>query len=255
MISIPYDASLYSRWIGVDLNTTGYAVVAADILSGKAIKLGKKRQYTKTAATQNITKLYRENKLWKLKKVKTRQKKEFKAALHKIARQIVSFAESVCAGIKFEKLFSFHNLHHRDVEDSYEFSFENGSFVALLHLVEKRALSRGIPVLYVNPTNTSKRCSRCGVFGRRVRKRFECSQCGMVIHADVNAAFNIACTPCTSEKEELCQIRTSRKMMRKLARAERFHTQGGIPAVPDLSGHRDMLSRWDNAPGITGVVS
>ena len=104
VIRFSHDASQYSRWIGVDLNTTGYAVVAADILSGKAIKLGKKMQYTKTSATQNITKLYRENNLWKLKKVKTRQKKEFRAALHKIARQIVSFAESVCAGIKFEKL-------------------------------------------------------------------------------------------------------------------------------------------------------
>jgi len=255
VISIPYDAYLYSRWIGVDLNTTGYAVVAADILSGKAIKLGKKRQYTKTAATQNITKLYRENKLWKLKKVKTRQKKEFRAALHKIARQIVSFAESVCAGIKFEKLFSYRNLHALEMEDPYEFSFENGSFVAFLHIVEKRALRRGIPVLYINPTNTSKRCSRCGGFGRRTHKRFECPHCGRIIHADVNAAFNIAATPHTSEKEELHQIRASQKMMRKLARAERFHNQGGIPAVPDLSGHRVMLSRWDNAPRITGEVS
>jgi putative transposase len=255
VIRFPYDASLYTRWIGVDLNTTGHAVVAADILSGKAIKLGKKMQYTKASATQNVTKLYRENKLWKLKKVKTRQKKEFKAVLHKIARRIVSFAESACAGIKFEKLFSYRNLHRREMGDSYEFSFENGSFVTFLHIVEKRALRRGIPVLYVNPTNTSKRCSGCGGFGRRVRKRFECPQCGKVIHADVNAAFNIAATPCTSDKEELHQMRTSRKMMRKLARAERFHTQGGIPGVPDHSGQRDMLFRWDNAPGLKGEVS
>jgi putative transposase len=255
VIRFPYDASLYARWIGVDLNTTGHAVVAADILSGKAIKLGKKMQYTKTSATQNVTKLYRENKLWKLKKVRTRQKKEFRAALHKIARQIVSFAESMCAGIKFEKIFSYHNLHHREMEDPYEFSFENGSFVAFLHIVEKRALRRGIPVLYVNPTNTSKRCSGCGGFGRRVRKRFECPQCGMVIHADVNAAFNIAATPCTSDKEELHQMRTSRKMMRKLARAERFRSEGVIPGVPDISGHRDLLSRWNDIQGITSEVS
>lgn len=243
------NAFLQTRWIGVDLNTTGHAVVAADLVSGKVMKLGKKLHYGRTSSIQNCTKLYRERKLWKLKKVKSREKKEFKAALHKIARQIVGFAESFCAGIKFEKLFSCRYLHQREVEDSYEFSFDNGSFVALLHLVEKRALNRGIPVLYVNPSNTSKRCSRCGGFGRRVRKRFECPQCGRVIHADVNAAFNIAATSCTSDKAEIHLLRASRKMMRKRARADQAVQERGVLAGPDLSCHQEMLSRWEDIQG------
>jgi len=254
VISIQDEAPLYTRWIGVDLNTTGHAVVAADIISGKFMKLGKKRQYAKTSSSRNCTKLYQQNKLWKLKKVKTREKKEFKAALHKIARQIVSFAESASAGIKFEKLFSYRYQHHGEMEDSFEFSFENGSFVKLLHAVEKRALNRGIPVLYVNPANTSKRCSRCGGFGRRVRKRFECPQCGRIIHADVNAAFNIAATPCTSDKTELHLERASRKMMRKLARAGRIPHEDRIPAVLDLSCPPEMICPWDNVPGLRAKI-
>jgi IS605 OrfB family transposase len=243
---------LHTRWIGVDLNTTGHAVVAADLLSGKVMKLGRRMQYGKTASSKNCTKLYLENKLWKLKKMKTREKKEFRAALHKIARQIVNFAESACAGIKFEKLFSYRYLNHREAEDSYEFSFENGSFVTLLHLVEKRALSLGIPVLYVNPTNTSKRCSRCGGFGRRVRKRFACPQCGLVIHADVNAAYNIAATSCSSEKAELHRMRTTRRMMRKLARAEKIPRECISVPEPDFSCNPDLLSQWDEIPVIPG---
>jgi IS605 OrfB family transposase len=247
------DLLLQTRWIGVDLNTTGHAVVAADLVSGNIMKLGKNLHYRRTFSTQNCTKLYHEKKLWKLGKVKSREKKEFKAALHKIARQIIRFAESACAGIKFEKLFSYLHMHQGD-GGSYEFSFENGSFVTLLHLVEKRALSRGIPVRYVNPSNTSKRCSRCGGFGRRVRKRFECPQCGMVIHADVNAAFNIAATSCTSDKTELHRMRTSRRQMRKLARAARVLPKKGIPDVSDLSCHREILSRWDDRPVIPGAA-
>ena len=240
MIRFHHNASQHARWIGVDLNTTGHAVVAADLRSGKVMKLGKKVQYSKTSATKNCTKLCRENKLWKLRQMKTREKKEFKAALNKIARQIVNFADSACAGIKFEKLFSHHYLQHREVEDSYEFSFENGSFIALLHLVEKRALGRGIPVLYVNPANTSKRCSRCGGFGRRVRKRFECPQCGMVIHADVNAAFNIAGASSPSDKAELHRMRTSHRQIRKLARAERMDLEPAVCPEPFCS--REILA-------------
>jgi len=252
VIRFHHDPSLHTRWIGIDLNTTGHAVVAADLTSGKVLKLGKKMQYSRTSSTKNCTKLYQENKLWKLRKMKSREKKEFKSALHKIARQIVNFAESACAGIKFEKLFSCRYLQQRECEDSCGFSFENGSFAALLHLVEKRALNRGIPVLYVNPANTSKRCSRCGGFGRRVRKRFECPQCRRVIHADVNAAFNIAATPCSTEKAELHRVRNSRRMMRKLARAGKTPSAvGGVP-MPDLSCHADLLSPWDQTPVIPG---
>jgi putative transposase len=251
VIRFHYDLSPHYRWIGIDLNTTGHAVVAAEILSGKVLKLGKKIQYTSTSSVKNCAKLYRENKLWKLKRMKTREKKEFRAALHKIARQIVNFADAACAGIKFEKLFSFKYLNYFQAEDSYEFSFENGSFVTLLHLVEKRALNRGIPVLYVNPANTSKRCSRCGGYGKRVRKRFECPQCGLVIHADVNAAFNIAATSCVSEKAELYRMRTSRRQMRKLARMAGALPENGIHDIPDPSCHREILSRWEDTPVIS----
>ena len=232
------------RWIGIDLNTTGHAVVAADLYSGKVMKLGKKTRYVPASTTKNCTKLYKEGKLWKLKKMKTRERKNFKAAINKISRQIVSFAESASAGIKFEKLFTYRYRHHDQDEVSYEFSFENGSFLSLIHLVEKRALSQGITVLYVDPSNTSKRCSRCGGFGRRLRKRFECPHCGYIIHADVNAAFNIAARSAFSEKAEIDRLRTSRKKMRRLAR-EQASCEAALSPVPELPGNREIPQVWD----------
>jgi putative transposase len=232
-----------ARWIGIDLNTTGHAVVVADLFTGRVLKLGKKIRYAPTTTTKNCTKLFREGKLWKLNKIKTRERKTFKAVLNKISRQIVSFAESACAGIKFEKLFTYRRRHPREDEGSYEFSFENDSFLSLLHLVEKRALGRGIPVLYVDPSNTSKRCSRCGAFGRRLRKRFECPHCGFVIHADVNAALNIAARPTFSGKGELDRLRSSRKKMRRLIRDQMScaDTRGS----PGLHAHQEILPHWD----------
>jgi putative transposase len=194
VIKVHQTTLIATRWIGVDLNTTGHVAVAADILSGKTMKLGKNIHYNHRQSSKNCTKLWKEGKLWKLKKIKSRERKTFKSALNAISRQIVSFAESLGSGIKFEKLFSPRYSHRHGVDGSYEFSFDNGSFFSLQQQVEKRAWDRGIPVMYVNPAYTSKRCSRCGQYGRRLRKHFECPHCGYMANADVNAAFNIAAT-------------------------------------------------------------
>ena len=237
MIEVHQFAHIPARWIGVDLNTTGHAAVAAEPDSGKVLKLGKNTHYVRSNSTKNCTKLYREGKLWKLKKDKSRERRAFKAASNKISRQIVSFAESLGSGIKFEKLFSSRYSHSHDAAGFIEFSFGNGSFLSLQRLVEKMALRRGIPVIYVNPAYTSKRCSRCGCIGRRMRKRFECPHCGFVAHADVNAAFNIALTSRRvatlnlHEEEREAQARLSKKQMRRQAREEQFILHPGVPAV------------------------
>ena len=237
MIKVHPSAHLSARWIGVDLNTTGHVAVAADPDSGKVLKLGKNTHYVRSNSTKNCTKLYREGKLWKLKKDKSRKRRAFKAALHKICRQIVSFAESLGSGIKFERLFSSRYSHSHDAAGFIEFSFGNGSFLSLQRLVEKLAIRRGIPVIYVNPAYTSKRCSRCGNIGRRSRKQFECPHCGFIAHADVNAAFNIALASSRSvtlnfrEKEPAEQVRLSKKQMRRHVREEVFTPHPGVPGV------------------------
>jgi putative transposase len=226
-----------ARWIGIDLNTTGHAAVAAEPDSGKVLKLGKNVHYVRSNSIKNCTKLYKEGKLWKLKKVKSRERKAFKAALNKISRQIVSFAESLGSGIKFEKLFSSRYSHSHEAGGFIEFSFANGSFLSLQRQVEKIAEKRGIPVLYVNPAYTSKRCSRCGSLGRRSRKRFECPHCGFVAHADVNAAFNIALTSRRSAIMNLCgeeqdeQVRLNKKQVRRRVREEIFTPHPGVLGV------------------------
>ncbi|MGB8218802.1 MAG: RNA-guided endonuclease TnpB family protein [Methanoregula sp.] len=237
MIKVHPSAHIPARWIGVDLNTTGHAAVAADPDSGKILKLGKNTHYVRSNSTKNCTKLYREGKLWKLKKDKSHERKAFKAAINRISRQIVSFAESLGSGIKFEKLFSSRYSHSHDAAGFIEFSFGNGSFFSLQRLVEKMALKRGIPVVYVNPAYTSKRCSRCGCIGRRSRKHFECPHCGFVAHADVNAAFNIALASRRSvvlnfrQEEQEERARLSKKEMRRRAREELVTLHPGVPDI------------------------
>ncbi len=117
MIEVYPAAIISPRWIGVDLNTTGHVAVAADPISGKVMKLGKNIHYNHSHSLKNCTKLWKEEKLWKLKKFKTRERKTFKTAINTISRQIVSFAESLGSGIKFEKLFSASYSHPKRSRD------------------------------------------------------------------------------------------------------------------------------------------
>lgn len=237
------------RWIGVDLNTKGPVAVVADPASGKVMKLGSNTHYVHSHSVKNCTKLYKTGKLWKLNRSKSRERTLFKNTLHAISRQIISFAAALGSGIKFEKLFS--SKSHVLQESRYfaEFSFDNGSFYFLQKMVERKAQKLGIPVIYVNPACTSKRCSRCGGFGRRYRKRFECPHCGYTVHADVNAAFNIAIASWRADPEESLlaalrdQTRLTRKQLKKLRRMQipvHVHTaqkpaepmQGSPPRTP-----------------------
>jgi transposase len=86
-----------------------------------------------------------------------------------------------------------------------------------------------VPVLFVDPTATSKRCHRCGTVGHRYRKRFECPTCGLIAHADVNAAINIAFAP--SRRSDKTQSPPSYRRLRREAR----RTAGATPSGEGLS--------------------
>jgi hypothetical protein len=60
--------------------------------------------------------------------------------------------------------------------------------------IEYKAKVAGVPMLMVDPRDTSKRCSRCGHVEKRNRvsqSEFKCCRYGFEENADLNAARNI----------------------------------------------------------------
>uniref|UniRef100_UPI001290D602 RNA-guided endonuclease InsQ/TnpB family protein n=1 Tax=Candidatus Oscillochloris fontis TaxID=2496868 RepID=UPI001290D602 len=69
------------------------------------------------------------------------------------------------------------------------------SFAQITAFVTYKAEERGCTVARVDPRHTSQACSCCGHIARnnrRSRGRFVCRVCGFELHADLNAARNIA---------------------------------------------------------------
>ena len=72
-------------------------------------------------------------------------------------------------------------------------SSHDAGFGLFRQMLEYKAESAGIPVIAVNPANTTEACSGCGSIvpkGLSVRVH-ACPDCGLVLDRDVNAARNI----------------------------------------------------------------
>lgn len=69
------------------------------------------------------------------------------------------------------------------------------SFDQLKSFIAYKAEDRGCTVVAVDPRHTSQTCSRCGHTARNNRRSrgwFGCRACGYQLHADLNAARNVA---------------------------------------------------------------
>lgn len=174
-------------WIGVDLNTTGYTAVVAHPASGGVVMLGERQQTALGCGSASKCK--------KIRALRNRERAVQRDQNQRIAKEIVKMARQLGCGIKFEDLSGAGFAGRAKQSTPLPFSRREGSFYHLQKLVEARAQSAGVRIVYVDPALTSQQCSRCGEPGIRKGKRFSCPHCGYVDHADANAAFNIAFAP------------------------------------------------------------
>lgn len=128
-----------------------------------------------------------------LKKIRHRQSRFVRNTNHVISKQLVERAATTGRALALEDLKGIR-------ERSNGFSRElrwlmgNWAFDQLAQFVRYKAEAAGVPVVFVDPRNTSRTCSACGHCDKANRKsqsQFLCLQCGLDTNADFNAALNI----------------------------------------------------------------
>jgi len=105
---------------------------------------------------------------------------------------VVSQAKGTGRGIALEELT--HINVRSTVAKAQRDSRSKWAFSQLRLFIAYKAMLAGIPLVIIDPKNTSRQCSACGHIdekNRPTRADFRCVCCGHSENADLNAAKNI----------------------------------------------------------------
>ena len=178
-------------FLGVDLGIVNIATTTdGRIIAGRRLNRYRKRQRDLRAKLQQKqTKAAKR----RLKAIRRRESRHAANTNHVIAKQIVATAERTSRGIALEDLKGIRQRVTAKKDQRARLS--SWAFAQLGAFVEYKARRAGVPLVYVDPRNTSRQCSECWHTHRSNRvdqAKFACRSCGIVLRADLNGSRNIA---------------------------------------------------------------
>lgn len=183
--------------VGIDLNETN-AIVAVDADGNELFISGLDRKIKNKRTSKTIKRLQRKLAQRKaegkntrsvvrdLKRLRAKRSRRTKDFCNCASKELIEWAPDNCV-LVFEDLNFGQGKHGSKAWDRRFSVWPRGM---IFNMTSYKIQGKGI-VAKVDPRNTSKNCSRCGLPGVRKRHSFACPHCGFSIHADLNAAVNI----------------------------------------------------------------
>ena len=137
-------------------------------------------------------KLGKNKKLHAIIKLNDKEQRWMSDKNHKISRSLVNLAVQEGVGVIVMEKLSGIRSKVRSTKKA-DRSVHSWSFYQLQQFIEYKAKLAGLEIKYIEAKYTSRSCSRCGEIRKSNRRGnlYTCS-CGNRIHADLNAAKNIA---------------------------------------------------------------
>jgi putative transposase len=126
-----------------------------------------------------------------------KQRQKVQQLLHHASKLIVEEEKMKQYGIVMEGLTGIRKLYRRGNWQGcrYRGRMNSWSYAELQRQIEYKARWEGLPVIYVHPHWTSRKCSICGQRMKSEENRIlRCPSCGYAVDRDVNAARNILLT-------------------------------------------------------------
>jgi putative transposase len=176
--------------LGVDLGIVNIATDSdGEIFSGAEIEQTRAWYTDRRATLQSVgTKSAKR----RLKKLSGKQRRFQKNTNHRIAKTLVAKAKGTKRAIALEELTGIRK--RVTVRKSQRGRHSNWAFGHLRQCIEYKAQCVGVPIILLDPRNSSRTCSACGhceKANRRSQAEFVCVSCQHISLADVNAAINL----------------------------------------------------------------
>jgi len=182
-----------SAFLGVDLGIVNIATDSeGERHSGAQVEKHRKRH---TTARKTFQRRGTKSAKRRLKKIAGRQSRYQGQVNHTISKRIVAKAKALGLGIAIEDLKGIRTRCEKTVRRKQRSRLSNWSFAQLRKFIEYKAKLAGVPLVTVNPRNTSRACFACGhcdKANRASQDRFSCTACGHTDIADHNAAKNVS---------------------------------------------------------------
>jgi putative transposase len=191
-IDVPEDTPIApTRFLGVDLGIVNIATDSdGNSYTGDEIEVVRQRTATARRTYQST---HTKSAKRRLKKMAGKQSRFQRCANHGLAKRLVAYAKDTKAALVLEELT--HIRSRMTVRKTQRSKQHNWSFRQLRAFLVYKAQRAGVPLLFVDPRNTSRTCNRCGYVDKKNRRSqadFSCLRCGHTTHADLNAARNLA---------------------------------------------------------------
>ena len=129
----------------------------------------------------------------KLREISGRERRFRSDINHCISKKLVQTAKDTNSAIALEDLTGIRS--RTTVRKAHRAKRHSWAFYQLRMFITYKAALLGVPVVVVDPRNTSRMCRMCGhteKANRRSQEKFCCRKCGHTENADYNAAVNIA---------------------------------------------------------------
>jgi putative transposase len=179
------------EWLGVDLGIVNLATDSDGAnYSGKAVRAIRYRNRQLRARLQSKGTKSAKRLLRKRRRKESRFARDMN---HVVSKKIVREAKGTGRGIKLEDLSGIRD--RVTVKKAQRADRDSWAFCQLRQFVGYKAAIAGVPVVLVDPRNTSRECPECGHIDKRnrpTRDVFCCKRCGLAGPADHIAARNIA---------------------------------------------------------------
>src|SRR6185369_9469594 len=124
-----------------------------------------------------------------LKKISGKEARRIKHINHQVSKAIVREAIEQKAGIIVLEDLT-HIRSRIKAGKKVRSRLHRWAFRELQTMIQYKAESQGLQIIYVNPAYSSQECSQCGCLGVRERHLFKCL-CGNQQLSDLNASRNL----------------------------------------------------------------